>query len=169
VAGEGPLSAALALVGEQPGDQEDLHGRPFVGPAGQLLDRALAAAGLARDQLYLTNAVKHFKYELRGKRRVHKTPAQREIEMCRGWLERELGGLAARRLVALGGTATQALLGRAVPVNEHRGRWLPRPDGREVLVTWHPAALLRLPPAEREAAFESWVRDLRNAAAAALG
>jgi DNA polymerase len=169
VPGQGPADAALALVGEQPGDQEDLRGRPFVGPAGQLLDRALAAAGLVRERLYLTNAVKHFKFELRGKRRVHKTPAQREIELCRGWLERELGGLGARHLVALGGTAAQALLGRAVPVNEWRGRWLPRADGREVMVTWHPAALLRLPPAEREAAFEAWVRDLRNAGQVCLG
>ena len=168
VLGEGPPDAEVLLVGEQPGDQEDLHGRPFVGPAGQLLDRALAAAGLPRERLYLTNAVKHFRFELRGKRRLHKTPGQREIEMCRGWLERELGALPARRLVALGATAAQALLGTRIAIGEQRGRWLPRPDGREVLITWHPAALLRMPATEREAAFEQWVEDLRTVAGSSL-
>lgn len=158
--GEGPADAEVMLVGEQPGDQEDLQGRPFVGPAGQLLDRALRAAGLERDRLYLTNAVKHFQFELRGRRRLHKTPAQREIEACRGWLQHEIDRVQPRRLVALGATAAQALLGERIAVNAHRGRWLPRADGRPVLVTWHPAALLRMPPAEQDAAFARWVEDL---------
>jgi DNA polymerase len=158
--GEGPADARVMLVGEQPGDQEDLQGRPFVGPAGQLLDRALAAAGLVRDTLYLTNAVKHFKFELRGRRRLHKTPAQRDIEACGGWLAQEIERVNPRHLVALGATAAQALLGRRVPIAECRGRWLPREDGRDVLVTWHPAALLRLPAAAHDGAYTQWVQDL---------
>lgn len=158
--GEGPADARVMLVGEQPGDQEDLQGRPFVGPAGHLLERALAAAGLARDQLYLTNAVKHFKFELRGRRRLHKTPAQRDIEACGHWLAQEIEQMNARCLVALGATAAQALLGRRVAITECRGRWLRREDGREVLVTWHPAALLRMPPDARDGAFAQWVQDL---------
>lgn len=169
VPGSGPLDAPAVLVGEQPGDQEDLQGRPFVGPAGQLLDRALATARLPRERLYLTNAVKHFRFELRGKRRVHKTPAQREIEACRGWLGHELQGLSARHVVALGATAAQALLGRRVTLQSVRGHWLPLADGRQLLVTWHPAALLRMPPESRDAAFEAWVEDLREVAAAAFG
>ncbi|MED5620853.1 UdgX family uracil-DNA binding protein [Ideonella sp. BN130291] len=168
VPGEGPRDAPVVLVGEQPGDMEDLLGRPFAGPAGQLLDQALAAAGLPRERLYLTNAVKHFRFELRGKRRLHKTPGQREIENCRGWLERELGAMPARHLVALGSTAAQSLLGRKVGIGEHRGQWLPTADGREVLVTWHPAALLRMPAEQREPAFETWVGDLRRVAEAAI-
>ena len=167
--GEGPDRATLMLVGEQPGDQEDLQGRPFVGPSGQLLDRALAAAGLDRASTYLTNAVKHFRYELRGKRRLHKTPGQREIVACAGWLQHEIEQVRPERLVALGATAAQALLGEPVSVERLRGRWLQRPDGRPVLVTWHPAALLRRPPHEQAAAFEAWVQDLRQAAGATPG
>jgi DNA polymerase len=161
--GEGPPRARLMLVGEQPGDKEDLAGRPFVGPAGQLLDRALDALGWPRDELYVTNAVKHFKFELRGKRRMHKTPAQREIEACQLWLDGELELVRPKAAVALGATATRSLLGKAVPVLANRGQWLARDDGLPVLVTLHPSALLRLRGEDRDAAFERWLEDLRVA------
>jgi DNA polymerase len=163
VIGEGPLQAALMLVGEQPGDQEDLQGRPFVGPAGKLLARALEAAGIPREQTFVSNAVKHFKFELRGKRRIHKSPTQREIAACHHWLEDEIALVQPRALVALGASAARSLLGRAVPVTANRGRWLPREDGLQVLVTLHPSALLRVDPEQREAAFEAFVLDLRQA------
>src|SRR3954469_14734178 len=152
--GEGPPGAPLMLVGEQPGDREDLAGRPFIGPAGHLLEQALAVLGWAREQLYVTNAVKHFKYELRGKRRMHKTPGQLEILACGHWLESEIEAVAPAALVALGGTAARALLGRPVKVLSERGQWLQRDDGRVVLVTLHPSALLRGDPALREREFE---------------
>ena len=161
--GEGPWRAALMLVGEQPGDQEERQGRPFVGPAGQLLARALADLGWPRDALYVTNAVKHFKFELRGKRRMHKTPAQREAAACLHWLESEIAHVKPRALVALGATAARQLLGRAVPVLAHRGQWLARDDGLQVLVTLHPSALLRMTGEEREAAYAQWLGDLRQA------
>jgi uracil-DNA glycosylase len=163
VIGEGPLKARLMLVGEQPGDQEDLQGHPFVGPAGKLLARALEAAGIPREQTFVSNAVKHFKFELRGKRRIHKSPALREIAACHHWLEDEIALVKPGALVALGATAARSLLGRATPVNANRGQWLPRPDGLEVLVTLHPSALLRVDPEDREAAFEAFVQDLRQA------
>lgn len=163
VGGEGPVGARLMLVGEQPGDQEDLRGRPFVGPAGKLLDRALAQLGWPREQLYLTNAVKHFKYELRGKRRIHKTPAQREAAACLHWLESEIVLVRPHAAVALGAAAARALLGEAVSVTAERGRWRMREDGLPVLITLHPSALLRLPPGEREAAYAQWLADLGNA------
>jgi len=163
VFGEGPLHAPLMLVGEQPGDQEDLRGRPFVGPAGQLLDRALAELGWERERLYVTNAVKHFKFELRGTRRIHKTPGQREVAACLHWLESEIERVQPRALVALGATAARALLGRTVGITAERGRWLVREDGREVLITLHPSALLRVDPSERESAYAAWVEDLRRA------
>jgi probable DNA metabolism protein len=141
--GEGPLDARLMLVGEQPGDQEDLAGRPFVGPAGALLDEAFAALGWDRASVYVTNAVKHFKYEPRGRRRMHKSAAQREADACLHWLESEISAVRPRAIVALGGTAARQLLGHAVPVLSSRGRWLHRADGVPVLVTLHPAALLR--------------------------
>ncbi|CAN5467788.1 UdgX family uracil-DNA binding protein [soil metagenome] len=165
VPGEGSPSARLMLVGEQPGDQEDLRGRPFVGPAGQLLDRALVQLGWPRDALYLTNAVKHFKYELRGKRRIHKTPAQSEAAACLQWLEREIELVQPQAAIALGATAARALLGRPVAVMSERGQWLQRDDGLRVLVTLHPSALLRLDAREREAAFTQWLGDLSAAAA----
>jgi len=158
--GEGPAHARLMIVGEQPGDREDLVGRPFIGPAGHLLDQAFAALGWDRDAVYLTNAVKHFKYALRGKRRMHKTPGQLEILACAHWLQGEIEAVAPAALVALGGTAARALLGRPVKVLSERGRWLQRDDGRRVLVTLHPSALLRGDPALREREFEQWVRDL---------
>ncbi|MDM0011159.1 UdgX family uracil-DNA binding protein [Variovorax sp. J22P168] len=161
VCGEGPLAPGHMLVGEQPGDQEDLAGRPFVGPAGQLLDRALAQLGWPRDSLYLANAVKHFKYELRGKRRLHKTPGQREAEACGQWLDHEIRLVRPQALVALGATAARALLGRPVAVQSERGAWLDeRSDGLPVFVTLHPSALLRLPDEERPAAWQRWLADL---------
>lgn len=161
VVGVGPLRAKLMLVGECPGDVEDLRGRPFVGPAGQLLDRALAELGCKREQVYLTNAVKHFKYELRGKRRIHKTPAQREASACLHWLEDEIALVQPVAIVALGATAARSLLNRGVAVTRERGRWLPREDGRRVLVTLHPSALLRVMESdERAQAWARWLADL---------
>ena len=164
VVGEGPLPARLMFVGEQPGDQEDLRGRPFVGPTGQMFDRALGELGWARDAVYVTNAVKHFKYELRGKRRIHKTPSQQEAAACLDWLEREIALAQPAALVALGATAARSLLGVPVAVTKERGRWLLRADGRPVLITLHPSALLRTDPAERDAAYQRWLDDLRLAA-----
>jgi DNA polymerase len=163
VVGVGPLPARLMLVGEQPGDQEDLQGLPFVGPAGQLLERALARLSWPREAVFVTNAVKHFKYELRGKRRIHKTPAQREVAACLHWLEDEIALARPEAIVAMGATAARSLLARAVAVTSERGHWLARDDGRPVLVTLHPSALLRVLPSEREAAFERWLADLAPA------
>jgi uracil-DNA glycosylase len=161
--GEGPATARLMLVGEQPGDREDIAGRPFVGPAGQVLDRALDALGWPRETLYVTNAVKHFSFTLRGKRRMHKTPAQQEIVACLQWLEAEIAAVQPPAIVALGATAARALLGHPVPVLRERGHWHRRADGIPVLVTLHPSALLRGERAEFEAAFERWLVDLREA------
>ncbi|NKE66757.1 UdgX family uracil-DNA binding protein [Ramlibacter sp. RBP-2] len=163
VIGEGPARARLMLVGEQPGDQEDLQGHPFVGPAGRLLAKALEQAGIPREQVFVSNAVKHFKYELRGKRRLHKTPTQREAAACLHWLEDEIALVRPKALVALGATAARSLLGRAVPVLANRGQWLPRPDGRQVLVTVHPSSLLRGAPEDREPAFAAFTGDLARA------
>jgi DNA polymerase len=161
--GEGPVGAPLMLVGEQPGDREDLQGRAFVGPAGQLLDKALADLGWPRDALYLTNAVKHFKFELRGKRRIHKTAGQREAEACLTWLEREIALVRPQGLVALGATAARAVMGAPVAVQQARGRWMTNADGMRVLVTWHPSALLRAPEPERAWMYRQWLDDLRLA------
>jgi uracil-DNA glycosylase len=163
VTGEGKLKARLMLVGEQPGDQEDLQGHPFVGPAGKLLARALETAGIPREQTFVSNAVKHFKFELRGKRRIHKSPTQREIAACHHWLEDEIALVKPGALVALGSSAARSLLGRAVPVLANRGQWLARDDGLQVLVTLHPSALLRVDAEDRDAAFEAFVADLRQA------
>ena len=163
VNGSGPVGARLMLVGEQPGDQEDLAGRPFVGPAGQLLNQALAQAGLDRGELFLTNAVRHFKHELRGKRRIHKTPDQREAAACRPWLLQEIELVQPIALLALGATAARALLGPGVTLAEARGRWWPGPGGRPALVTWHPAALLRLPPERKRDGWRQCLADLRTA------
>jgi DNA polymerase len=165
VPGEGPLQAAVMFVGEQPGEQEDLRGRPFVGPAGQLFDRALAQLGIARDTIYVTNAVRHFKYELRGKRRIHKTASQQEADACRHWLDEEIALVQPRALVALGGTAARALLGRPIAVMSERGEWFERADGLRVLVTLHPSALLRMQPQQLPQAFEAFVRDLAKGCA----
>jgi DNA polymerase len=161
--GEGPAGARLMLVGEQPGDREDIAGRPFVGPAGRVLDRALEALGWPRDTLYVTNAVKHFSFQLRGTRRMHKTPAQQEVAACLHWLEDEIAAVQPAAIVALGATAARALLGRPVAVLRERGRWQRRADGLPVLVTLHPSALLRGDRAAFEAAFERWLADLREA------
>ncbi|NUZ04373.1 UdgX family uracil-DNA binding protein [Piscinibacter koreensis] len=163
VPGEGPQRARLMFVGEQPGDQEDLQGRPFVGPAGQLLSRALTELGFSRDAVYVTNAVKHFKFELRGKRRIHKTPAQQEAAACLHWLESEIDLVQPEGIVALGATAARQLMGAAVSVTRLRGQWLERADGRRVLITLHPSALLRMDPADKEAAYAAWLDDLRKA------
>lgn len=152
------------LVGEQPGDREDLSGRPFVGPAGRVLDRALGDAGLHRAALYVTNAVKHFKNEPRGRRRIHKKPSDAEIDACERWLERELALVAPRLVVALGATAARALLGRAVSIERNRGRVLERPGAAPVLVTVHPSFVLRVPDEHKADAYRRFVEDLRTAA-----
>ena len=143
VFGEGKQTASLVLVGEQPGDQEDRQGRPFVGPAGGVLERALAAAGLARDRVYLTNAVKHFKFEPRGKRRLHQKPRWSEIKACRPWLEAELDAISPSVIVTLGATAGQALLGTGFKLSEMRGRPLVTRWSKAVIATFHPSAVLR--------------------------
>jgi DNA polymerase len=164
VPGEGPKRGArLMFVGEQPGDQEDLRGRPFVGPAGQLLDRAFKELGWPREKVYVTNAVKHFKFELRGMRRIHKTPAQQEMAACLHWLESEIEIVQPEALVALGATAARQLMGTAVGVLRERGHWLKRGDGKRVLITLHPSALLRADPEDRDAAYAAWLSDLRAA------
>jgi uracil-DNA glycosylase family protein len=160
VFGEGPAHAQIVLVGEQPGDQEDLAGKPFVGPAGKLLDRALEEAGIERDKVYITNAVKHFKFEPRGKRRIHAKPNAGEIKACKWWLEREFAALAPRVVVALGATAAQALSGHAVAVTRMRGRETEL-MGVRGLITVHPSYLLRIPDeAAKAAEYEKFVADL---------
>jgi uracil-DNA glycosylase family protein len=164
VFGEGPVTAAMMMVGEQPGDKEDIAGRPFVGPAGQMLDRALAEIGLDRGSVYVTNAVKHFKNEPRGKRRLHKRPDSREIQACRWWLDLELDALKPKFVVALGATAAFALMGRTLVLARERGRLLRWSDGRAGLATIHPSAILRMRgEAERREAFSGFADDLREA------
>ena len=163
VFGEGPSSATTMFVGEQPGDQEDLAGRPFVGPAGQLFDRALRETGIERSQVYVTNAVKHFKFEPRGKRRLHKTPAQLEIEACRHWLEREILLVEPELIVAMGATAAHAILGVPTSVQRNRGKLIAMSENTQVLVTVHPSYLLRIPREAQPAEFERFVRDLQLA------
>lgn len=163
VFGEGPPRARIFVIGEQPGDQEDRTGKPFVGPAGQLFDRALRAAGVDRETLYVTNAVKHFKWEPRGKRRLHQKPNAREIAACRPWLEAELRAVQPDLIVCLGGTAAQSVLGTPLRVTETRGQRVPTSYHAPALITVHPSSLLRLPPnADSTAAFESFVSDLRQ-------
>ena len=163
VFGEGPERARIVFVGEQPGDQEDRQGRPFVGPAGKLLDRALAEAGFDRAEVYVTNAVKHFKWKPAGKRRLHQKPGAREIAACRPWLETELAILRPEIVVALGATAAQALMGRAFRVSRDRGRAFGDvPWAKTFFATVHPSSILRGPPAEREEAFRRFVEDLKK-------
>jgi uracil-DNA glycosylase family protein len=165
VFGEGPPAARIMLVGEQPGDQEDVAGHPFVGPAGRVLDRALAEAGIDRAGVYVTNAVKHFKFEPRGKRRLHKKPSAREIAACRPWLTREIALVRPSLVVLLGASAAEAVLGRKVAIQRERGLVIEAGDGMRVLVTVHPSFLLRLPdPASRAGAYAAFVADLRVAA-----
>ena len=164
--GEGPADAPVVLVGEQPGDEEDLAGRPFVGAAGQLLDRALAEAGIERPRVYLTNAVKHFKFSLRGKRRMHQTPGGYEIEHCRWWLDRELALIRPRLTVALGASAARALAGRPVAVLRERDEVTRFAGGHPGLITVHPSFLLRLPDAAARAReYQRFLADLRQVAA----
>jgi uracil-DNA glycosylase family protein len=164
VFGEGPRKAEVMLVGEQPGDAEDLAGHPFVGPAGRLLDKALEAAGIDRTLVYVTNVVKHFKWEPRGKRRIHAKPNAAEIAACRPWLETEIALLRPRVLVCLGATAAQALLGRAFKVSRQRGRFVPSPLAPLVTATVHPSSILRAPGESRQEEMTRFVEDLRNVA-----
>jgi len=161
VFGAGDPQARVMLVGEQPGDEEDKKGLPFVGPAGKLLNRALEAAGVDREQLYVTNAVKHFKWQLRGKRRLHKTPAQREVDACHQWLQREIATVKPKVVVALGATAARAVISKDFKVSLQRGQFVESPLAPFVFATLHPSALLRVQEeGEREAAFKQFVKDL---------
>ncbi len=165
VFGEGARHARVMFVGEQPGHEEDLAGRPFVGPAGRLLDRALVEAGIDRSTVYVTNVVKHFKWEPRGKRRIHAKPNASEIAACRPWLEAELAVVEPKVVVCLGATAAQALLGRQFRVSAERGRWLKSPLAPRVMATVHPSAILRAPDDEtRHAEIRRFVEDLRTVA-----
>ena len=160
VFGDGSDSARVVFIGEQPGDQEDITGKPFVGPAGKLLDRALKAAGLNRETIYLTNAVKHFKFGLRGKRRLHKTPEQRELEACHNWLEQELELVQPRLVVTMGNSALRAVTGLTSGVSSMRGRITSLKPGTDLLVTVHPSSLLRAAPETQAATFRDFVSDL---------
>ena len=167
VFGEGSTNAEVMLVGEQPGDQEDVQGRPFVGPAGRVLDEALAEAGIDRAKVYVTNVVKHFNWEPRGKRRIHKKPNAEEITACRPWLEAELEAVKPRLLVCLGATAAQALLGRSFRVTKDRGRLVDSPLAPMVMATVHPSSILRTADDEtRHIEMKRFVEDLRHAAEA---
>ena len=162
VFGEGPARARVLMIGEQPGDREDLTGRPFVGPAGRLLDFALDRAGIDRGDVYVTNAVKHFKWEPVGKRRLHKKPNAREIAACRPWLDAEVETVRPEVLVALGATAAQAVMGAGFRVTQERGRIFPDVSGVEAfLATVHPSSILRGDPAERESSLAAFVADLK--------
>lgn len=167
VFGEGPHRAAVLFVGEQPGNDEDLAGKPFVGPAGRLLDEALAAAGIDRSLVYLTNAVKHFKWEPRGKRRIHKKPNQQEIVACRPWLHAEIALIKPKIIVLLGATAAQALLGPQFRVTKERGRFIESSLAPYVMATVHPSSILRAPDAAtRQEDYVAFVADLKKAAKA---
>ncbi|HEX9378361.1 MAG TPA: UdgX family uracil-DNA binding protein [Gaiellaceae bacterium] len=161
VFGEGPESAGMMFVGEQPGDQEDQAGKPFVGPAGRLLDKALAEAGIDRSATYMTNAVKHFKWQERGKRRIHQKPTWAEITACRPWLEAELAAVHPQVLVLLGATAAQSLLGREFRVTQNRRTLVESNLAEAVTATIHPSAILRGEPEQRETEFAAFVDDLR--------
>lgn len=164
VFGEGPARAAIMLVGEQPGDQEDLAGHPFVGPAGKVLDRAMAEAGLDRKKVWLTNAVKHFKNEPRGKKRLHKRPNRYEVEVCRVWLRQEISLVKPQLILALGVTAAVALAGRPIVLSRERGKVIELEDGQRGMVTTHPSSILRMPDQKaRHAAFAALVKDLKAA------
>jgi DNA polymerase len=161
VFGEGPDNARVMFIGEQPGDAEDLSGHPFVGPAGKLFDRALTELRIARKRVYVTNVVKHFKFEVRGKLRLHKRANAAEQAACRRWLDAELAALAPRRVVCLGAMAAQALLGRKFGLMRERGKWIEREDGLRVLATVHPSFVLRQRGSEaRDAAYAGFVDDL---------
>jgi uracil-DNA glycosylase len=164
VFGEGPRGAEVMMVGEQPGDREDIEGRPFVGPAGRVLDTGLERAGIDRDRVYVTNVVKHFKWRPRGKRRIHQKPNLEEVNACRPWLEGELAVVKPRVLVCLGAVAAQALLGRQFRVSRQRGEFVDSPLAPKVTATVHPSSILRTSDEDREAAMELFVKDLENVA-----
>jgi len=165
VFGEGAARASIMLVGEQPGDQEDMAGHPFVGPAGKVLERAMAEAGLDRKKVWLTNAVKHFKNEPRGKKRLHKRPNRYEVEVCRVWLRQEISLVKPQLILALGVTAAVALAGRPVTLSRERGKVIEFTDGQRGMVTTHPSSILRMPDQKaRHAAFAALVKDLKAAA-----
>jgi DNA polymerase len=167
VPGEGPHRAPFMLVGEQPGDKEDLAGKPFVGPAGRMLDEALRDAGIARAETFVTNAVKHFKHEMRGKRRLHKRPNNYEIERCKIWLDWERNLVKPSAIVALGVTAARSLTGRTVTIGQVRGKVVAMPDGTLLVVTIHPSALLRIEDDDkRHEAYRGFVADLKAATGA---
>lgn len=167
VPGEGPRQASMMLVGEQPGDKEDLAGLPFVGPAGRVLDRALADAGIDRKAVFVTNAVKHFKHEMRGKRRLHKRPNAYEIDRCRWWQDLERAIVKPDVIVALGATAARSVLGRPTIIGSVRGTAMPLDDGKTAVVTVHPSALLRIKDGkDKQLAYRSFVSDLRLASSA---
>jgi uracil-DNA glycosylase len=164
VFGEGPQHAQVMLVGEQPGDKEDLAGKPFVGPAGQMLDRALEEAGIERSKVYVTNAVKHFKFLARGKFRLHQKP-NTSFRACRQWYERELSSIKPVLVVAMGATAAQSVFGKITPINKNRGRPIDLEDGIKAVITVHPSYLLRLPDAQAKAQeYERFINDLKIAA-----
>ena len=163
VFGAGNSSAEIMLIGEQPGDQEDLQGKPFVGPAGRLLDSSLAAAGVDRKKVYVTNVVKHFKWEARGKRRIHKKPNAAEIAACRPWLEAEIAAIKPAIIVCLGATAAQSLLGRSFRVTEKRGEFLKSPLAPHLMATVHPSSILRAPDEKtRRKQEKQFIEDLRQ-------
>jgi len=167
VPGEGPSHATFMLVGEQPGDKEDLAGKPFVGPAGRILDQALRDAGIAREETFVTNAVKHFKHEMRGKRRLHKRPNNYEIERCKVWLDEERKLVQPSAIIALGVTAARGLTGKTVTINKIRGQALSLADGTSLFITVHPSALLRIEDEnDKQTAYRQFVADLKKAAAA---
>jgi uracil-DNA glycosylase family protein len=162
VFGEGPKTARVVFIGEQPGDQEDRKGRPFVGPAGEVFDRALAEAGVDREDVYVTNSVKHFSFEERGKRRIHKTPRLSEVTACRPWLEAELAEIQPEVIVCLGATAAKAVFGGQFRLTQSRGKFLPSRFGEQTLATFHPSAVLRAEGDEsKDALYKSLVDDLR--------
>jgi DNA polymerase len=164
VPGEGPSHAAFMFVGEQPGDREDLAGKPFVGPAGRVLDQALADADIPREETFVTNAVKHFKFEMRGKRRLHKRPNAYEIERCKWWLDMERLIVKPSVVIALGATATRSLVGKTVTISKVRGTPIDLKDGSQLIVTIHPSALLRMDDeALKRQAYRAFVRDLKIA------
>jgi uracil-DNA glycosylase len=167
VPGEGPSRARIMMVGEQPGDQEDKQGHPFVGPAGNVLEKALEDAGIPRDEVFITNAVKHFKFEPRGKRRLHKRPNAYEIDQCHWWLDRERQIVRPDLIVALGATAVRSVSGRSLAINKIRGRVIPLADGGRMLATIHPSYILRIEDeADKRAQYRNFVADLKVCAKA---
>jgi DNA polymerase len=166
VFGEGGERSRVMFVGEQPGDQEDLAGRPFVGPAGKLLDRALEEAGIDRETVYMTNVVKHFKWKPRGKRRIHEKPGAKEINACIPWLDGEIAVLQPEIIVCLGATAAQALLGKDFRVTKERGKWIDTEGGVKIIATVHPSSILRAPGDARDIEYREFVHDLEIVAKA---